>query len=55
MKKVWNAPVVEELSLQETAFGPQNPNVPDSDKTAVVEDGVIKGWKQEFGKVEASN
>ena len=36
MKESWVRPDMEVLDVKETAFGPQNPKMPDSDKTAVI-------------------
>ncbi len=52
MRKFENAEV-EVLSLNETAFGPENPNKPDSEKTQVTINGV-RGWKQQFGEAGES-
>lgn len=54
MKKEWINPTVEMLDLKETAFGPLNPSIPDSDKTAVIVDGELVGWRQDFGEGKAS-
>ena len=46
---------IEELELNKTAFGPESPETPDSEKTAVYGDnGVLIGWKQKFGEAGAS-
>ena len=51
MKKFEIAELVA-LELNKTAFGPDNPENPDAEKTQTVIDGV-QGWEQEFG--QASN
>ena len=53
MKKTWVNAEVEALDVKETAFGPYNPNTPDSEKTQIIIDGV-KGWEQKFGEGVAS-
>lgn len=50
MKKIWESAVIEELDVKETQFGPYSPETPDSEKTAVFEDGKLAGWKQQFGE-----
>lgn len=50
MKKFVNAEVVE-LNVNETAFGPLNPDKVDADKYAVLdENGNIKGWEELYGE-----
>lgn len=50
MKKDWKNPELEMIDLKETAFGPLNPENPDSDKTAIIVDGKLVGWRQDFGE-----
>lgn len=47
--KTWTEAEIKELQINETAFGLQNPENPDSEKTLVVINGV-EGWEQEFGE-----
>lgn len=55
MKKFVNAEL-NEMNIAETAFGPENPNQPDSDKTAVRDDdGNLLGWKQQFGEANKNS
>lgn len=49
MKKDWTMPVVETVDLSETGFGPSNPDLADSEKTAVQKHGK-SGWIQEYGE-----
>ncbi len=54
MKKFVNAEVVE-LNVNETAFGPLNPDKVDESKYAVTdENGVIKGWEELYGTTNNS-
>lgn len=51
MKKFVNAEVVE-LNVNETAFGPQNPDKVDQEKYAVKDaNGNIDGWEELYGEV----
>ena len=52
--KTWNMPVMEEVSLKETAFGLTDPNIADSDKTQVELNGKW-GYQQLYGEGSASN
>ena len=52
MKK-WEAATIEAIEITETAFGPKNPNTPDSEKTQVTIDGVT-GWEQKYGEADSS-
>lgn len=48
--KVWMNPEVNELKMNATAFGPQNPEQMDEQKYAVTDEkGNILGWKQGYG------
>ena len=47
--KTWVNASIEELNINETAFGLDNPDTPDSEKTQITIDGVV-GWKQEYGE-----
>lgn len=47
--KTWVNASIEELNINETAFGLDNPEKPDSEKTQITIDGVV-GWKQEYGE-----
>ena len=52
MKESWVRPDMEVLDVKETAFGPQNPKMPDSDKTAVIgPNGEVIGWEQSYGEM----
>ena len=53
MKKFESAEIVE-LNVNETAFGPYNNEVPDSEKTTVTDaNGNVLGYKQQFGEKES--
>lgn len=52
MKK-WETATIEAIEITETAFGTQNPENPDSDKTQVQIDGKW-GYQQLFGGEDAS-
>ena len=55
MKESWVRPDMEVLDVKETAFGPQNPKMPDSDKTAVIgPNGEVIGWEQSYGENNTS-
>ena len=52
MKK-WNPAKIETIEISETAFGLDNPNIPDSEKTQVEINGE-KGWQQLYGENNSS-
>lgn len=54
MKK-WEEATIEAMEITETAFGPYNNNIPDSDKTQITKPDGSTGWVQEFGNGIASN
>ena len=55
MKKMWMNPEITALDVKETAFGIYNKEVPDSEKTQVVDAaGTLLGYKQEYGEGSAS-
>ena len=55
MKESWVRPDMEVLDVKETAFGPQNPKMPDSDKTAVIgPNGEVIGGEQSYGENNTS-
>jgi hypothetical protein len=55
MKKEWMNPEVETLDVKDTAFGPYQPDAPDSEKTQITKPDGTKGWEQLFGDPKASN
>lgn len=54
MKKFAKAEI-EEIKIEQTAFGPFNPNKEDSDKYQKVKPDGEKGWEQKFGEGELSS
>ena len=52
--KTWTDASILELDVQETAFGIENPNTPDSEKTQVQIDGKW-GYQQLYGEGNSSN
>lgn len=54
MKKTWNEATLEEVNVKDTAFGPYNSEIPDSEKTQITKPNGQKGWIQEFGEGNAS-
>ena len=48
MKKIWKNAQIEEVDVKKTEFGPNTPEVPDSEKTQVTIDEK-EGWRQLFG------
>lgn len=55
MKKEWNSATIDELNVKATAFGPYQPENPDSDKTQVEKPDGTKGWEQLFGEGNPDN
>lgn len=53
MRKTWNTPELAELDVKATAFGTQNPQNPDSDKTLIQIDGKW-GYQQLYGEGNSS-
>ena len=53
MKRTWNTPELAELDVKATAFGLENPQNPDSEKSQVQIDGKW-GYQQLFGEEDAS-
>lgn len=50
MKK-FEIPAIDELDVSSTAFGPNDPNSMDTEKTAVTDsNGNVLGWKEQFGE-----
>lgn len=47
--KEWKKPELQMININETAFGPYNPNKPDSEKTQVTNENGETGWEQKFG------
>lgn len=54
MKKTWINPEVATLDVKETAFGPYQPDVPDSEKTQITKPNGDVGYVQDFGAQVAS-
>ena len=56
MKK-WETPEITELKISETAFGPSDPTLVDSEKHQITntETGEILGYEEEYGEPVSSN
>lgn len=54
MKKTWNEATLTEVNVKDTAFGPYNPENPDSEKTQITKPNGQTGFVQEFGDGHAS-
>ena len=54
MKKFVEASI-EEIELNETAYGPDNDKEPDSEKVAIFDaNGKLIGWRRTFGENHSS-
>lgn len=53
--KTWTEAEIRELEINETAFGPNDPNSVDAEKFAVTDDnGNILGYKEQYGQSKAN-